>query len=420
MLVMWAAAGARWASCGHNSWRVQARAGVSVAEATAADYAWFNDHWLGEAFCITLVRGLDEAEVLRRFGGEHSPPRRLTVAEVGELWEPLPTRYLQLVLVATADGWVVAVEGNGFEGWRPEVLRALSRDTQAVSVFDNSIEGYFSYAADGALLVQFELLFPQRRWGSQTDLLLPQMRAVGLDPDWQQPPHGELDTAALALAERVTGVHLDPSILDGPLLVAEIAPLLEDPPASFSLDGEDAALAAAVDQAAPGALRQAAATAARQAVQLARLDHDPVVVEALAAAEAGHARQVDDHAPLGWRIRSWAREVRIAERVRSDPSASLDAQLREAHLRRAAGLAVGPPLKDPSPWLGPGWQALMLRWRAGQAVRAALFADPRTALYATLEQLRYLPGDPWMIIRAAALGVLWSGSSAGPPGATDR
>jgi Family of unknown function (DUF6461) len=390
-----------------------------VAEATAADYAWFNDHWLGEAFCITLVRGLGEAEVLRRFGGEHSPPRRLTVTQVGELSEPLPVRYLQLVLVATADGWSVAVEANGFEGWRQEVLRALSRGSQAVSVFDNSMEAYFSYAADGRLLVQFELLFPQRRWGSQPDLLLPQMRAVGLDPDWHEPPHGELDTAALALAERVTGVHLDPSLLDGPQLVAEIAPLLDDPPVSFFLDGEDAELAAAVDRAAPSVLRRAAATAARQAVQLAQLDHDPVVVEALAAAEAGQARPVDDHSPLGWRIRSWTREVRIAEQVRNDPSASLEAQLREANLRRAAGLAER-PLKDPSPWLGPGWQALVLRWRAGQAVRAALYADSRTALYATLEQLRYLPGDPWMIIRAAALGVLWSGSAAGPPGATDR
>jgi hypothetical protein len=70
-------------------------------------------------------------------------------------------------------------------------------------------------------------------------------------------------TAALALTERITGVHLDPSVLAGPLLVAEIAPLLDDPPVSFSLDGEDAELAAAVDRAAPGALRQAAATAAR-------------------------------------------------------------------------------------------------------------------------------------------------------------
>jgi Family of unknown function (DUF6461) len=391
-----------------------------VAEATAADYAWFNDHWLREAFCITLVRGLDEAEVLRRFGGEHSPARRLTVAEVGKLSEPLPSRDLQLVLVAVADGWSVAVEANGFEGSRPEVLRALSRGSQAVSVYRNvNALGYFSDAVDGALLVQFELLFPQQRWGSQPDLLLAQMRAVGLDPDWHEPPHGEVDTAALALAERVTGVHLDPGILDGPLLVAEIAPLLDDPPASYSLDGEDVELAAAIDQGAPGVLRRAAATAARQAVQLAQLDQDPVVVEALAAAEAGQARQIDDHCLLGWRIRSWAVEVRIAERVRSDPSASLEAQQREASLRRAAGLAER-PLTDPSPWLGPGWSALVLRWRAGEAVRAALFADPRTALYATLEQLHYLPGDPWMTIRAATIGVLWSGSAAGPPGASDR
>jgi Family of unknown function (DUF6461) len=393
--------------------------GASVTEATAADYAWFNDHWLRQTFCITLVRGLDEAEVLRRFGGEHSPPRRLTVTQVGELSEPLPARYLQLILVATADGWSVAVEDNGFEGWRPEVLRALSRGTQAVSVFDNGSEGYFSSAADGSLLVQFELLFPQRRWGSQPDLLLAQMAAVGLDPDWDEPPPGELVTAALALTERVTGVHLDPSVLAGPMLVVEIAPLLDDPPATFSLDGEDAELAAAVDRAAPGALRQAAATAARQAVRLAQLDHDRVVVEALAAAEAGQARKVDDHSPLGWRIRTWAVEVRIAERVRSDPSASLEAQQREAILRRAAGLAER-PLTDPSPWLGPGWSTLVLRWRAGQAVRAALFADPRTALYATLEQLRYLPGDPWMAIRAAALAVLRAGRAAGPRDAVDR
>jgi Family of unknown function (DUF6461) len=52
--------------------------GASVAEATAADYAWFKDHWLREAFCITLVRGLDEVEMLRRLGGERSQPRTLT------------------------------------------------------------------------------------------------------------------------------------------------------------------------------------------------------------------------------------------------------------------------------------------------------------------------------------------------------
>ena len=179
-------------------------------------------------------------------------------------------------------------------------------------------------------------------------------------------------------------------------------------------------VARAIDQAAPGVLRQAAATAARQAVQLAQLDQDPVVVEALAAAEAGQARRVDDHSPLGWCIRTWEAETRIVGRVRNDPFASLDAQRREARLLPAAGRAVVQPLKDPSPWLGHSGSALLPRWRAGQAVRAALFADPRTALYATLEQLRYLPGDPWMVVRAAALGGLRPGSVAGPPGATDR
>jgi hypothetical protein len=139
-------------------------------------------------------------------------------------------------------------------------------------------------------------------------------------------------------------------------------------------------------------------------------------VEALAAAEAGQARQVEDRSPLGWRIRTWAVEARSVARVRNDPAASLDAQRREARLLRAAGQAAEQPLKDPSPWLGRGGSAPLRRWRAGQAVRAALFADPRTALYATLEQLRFLPGDPWTAIRTAALRVLRSG----PPGATGR
>jgi Family of unknown function (DUF6461) len=388
-----------------------------VAEATAADYGWFKDHWLRQAFCITLVRGLDEVEVLRRFGGERSQPRTFTTGEAGQLSGSFHAGYPQLILVAKAGGWSVAVEDNGWEGTRPEVLRALSAGTQALSVHHNGSEGYFNDAVAGEVLVGFELLFPQRRWGSQPDLLVPHMRAVGLDPDRPQPPSSDLVTAALALAERVTGVHLDPRMLEGPLPAGEVAPLLDDPPVSFFLGGEDTELAAAIDQAAPGVLRQAAATAAGQAVRLAQLDHDPVVVEALAAARAGHARQVDDHSPLGWRIRTWAVEARICDRVLNDPRASLDAQRIEATLLRAAGRAAEQPLRDPSPWLGRSGSALLLRWRAGQAVRAALFADPRTALYATLEQLRYLPGDPWMVIRAAALGVLWSGSAPGPPDA---
>src|SRR6266545_566736 len=128
--------------------------GARVAAATAADYAWWKDHWLREAFCITLVRGLDQVEVLRRIGGERSQPRPLTVGEASELSGSFHAGYPQLVLAARAGGWVVAVEDNGWQGSRPEALRALSRGTQAVSVYENvNALGYFSYAVDGALLV---------------------------------------------------------------------------------------------------------------------------------------------------------------------------------------------------------------------------------------------------------------------------
>jgi hypothetical protein len=392
--------------------------GARVAQTTAAGYAWLKDDWV---FCFSLVRGLDEVEVLRRFGGERSQPRTLTLGEAGQLSGSFHAGYPQLILVAKAGGWSVAVEDNGWEGTRPEVLRALSRGTRAVSVHSTvGALGHFNYAIDGEVLVSFELLFPQRRLGSQPDLLLPQMRAVGLDPDRHEPSYDDAVISALALAERITGVHLDPTLLDGPLVGAQITPLLDDPPASFFLPGEDAELAAAIDHAAEGVLRRAAATAARHAVQLAQLEHDLVVVEALAVAEAGQARQVDDHSPLGWRIRTWAVEATICDRVLNDPRASLDAQRIEASLLHAAGRAAKQPLKDPSPWLGRSGSALRLRSNAGQAVRAALFTDPRTAVYATLEKLRYLPGNPWMAIRAAALAVVGSGSTAGPPDATDH
>jgi hypothetical protein len=132
-----------------------------------------------------------------------------------------------------------------------------------------------------------------------------------------------------------------------------------------------------------------------------------VVAEALAAAEAGQALPVGDASALGRRIRTWAVEAAIPGRLRNDPAASLDAQRRHANLLGAAGQLPRPAPEDPSRWLTPQRvDALRRRSLAAQAVRAALFADPRPAVSATLEQLRYLPGDSWAGIRASALARL--------------
>jgi uncharacterized protein YbjT (DUF2867 family) len=83
--------------------------------------AWFADHWLRQAFCFSLVRRLDEVEVLSRLGGERSQPRTHTLGEAAELSGSFHAGYPKLVLAAKAGSWVVAVEDNGWEGARPEV-----------------------------------------------------------------------------------------------------------------------------------------------------------------------------------------------------------------------------------------------------------------------------------------------------------
>ena len=328
-----------------------------MAGATAADYAWFQDHWLREAFCITLVRGLDEREVLGRFGGERSRPRTLTAAAAGELSGSFQAGYPQIVLVTKADGWAVAVEDNGWEGSRPEVLRALSGGTQAVSVYRNvNALGYFSDAVDGQLLVQFEPLFPQRRWGSRPDLLLPQMRAVGLDPDRDEPPPMVTSTR-----RRWPWPSGSPASTWRPRCWTARCSALRSPRCWPTPRRRSPC---------PNRTRSSARRSRRPRRRLDGRRRPPRPARRSSSRGSTMTR---------WWPRRW-------------PPPRPGRPSRSATTRRWAGASA------------PG------RWRrrslAAQAVRAALFADPRTAVSATLEQLRYLPGDSWAGIRASALARL--------------
>ncbi|WP_239647319.1 DUF6461 domain-containing protein [Nocardiopsis baichengensis] len=189
--------------------------------ACAADYAWFEETQpdLAEAFCLSYVRGLTKTESLRRLGAPQERLRSLPIAdavEAGLCCEdgPPPTAH-----ALTLNGWAVVVEPTGCRATRPDCYRALSAQTELVSVrvlLDRRYE--FRWVADGVLRTFFDAREPHLRRGTRPDALAAEMSSVGLSGNEPDDP----SASVLALAERVTGVRIRAGHLDGPLLGAEL------------------------------------------------------------------------------------------------------------------------------------------------------------------------------------------------------
>src|SRR5437868_15514974 len=81
---------------------------------------------LGGALCVTWCQG-KPAAVAERFGADPATALPSTLDEASETEPeyqvPLPT---VLLVGELGEGWTLAVEINGFQGTRPEVLRALT------------------------------------------------------------------------------------------------------------------------------------------------------------------------------------------------------------------------------------------------------------------------------------------------------
>jgi hypothetical protein len=100
---------------------------------------------------VTTVRRLHLLDVVGALGGDPSvAPEPLA---------PLLTGgpYAEMAAVGSVGDAVVALEFNGFQGSRPEVLRPASHEAVAVSVFWNA-KGMskFAYAVAGDVVTQFE------------------------------------------------------------------------------------------------------------------------------------------------------------------------------------------------------------------------------------------------------------------------
>jgi uncharacterized protein DUF6461 len=205
-------------------------------QATASDYTWFSEHCpdLADAFCLTLVRGLTPAEVLRRIDVRQTT--NLTgFGEMLRAYNAWATtigndlgRLTELFVAGTSvDGWTLAVEPNGFLGVTDEIAVALSHGTSAVSVFRNvNVLNCFRWTEDGKVRLKFEPLFPTRREGSDADSLVEVMRQVGFD--FREGDDRDIENfieAALALMEHVTGVRLTFAHLQSAQYLCGTAPL---------------------------------------------------------------------------------------------------------------------------------------------------------------------------------------------------
>lgn len=187
---------------------------------------WANEHG---PYCLIFARGLDKAELVRRMGGDLSSAR-LARSTDRDMLDELGQQFDHVIEVGWCDGWAFAYEWNGLPP-KPEVMRALSAGTTAVSVFCNvNAVTHFYLAEDEIIVADFDPIHARDRWffaqaSPQVLALLEQVGITQITEDEEDEFYEEsfdFVEAMHALAE-AAGVRLDrASIADTPLLFSGI------------------------------------------------------------------------------------------------------------------------------------------------------------------------------------------------------
>ncbi|MGW2257384.1 DUF6461 domain-containing protein [Streptomyces sp. NPDC001780] len=211
--------------------------------------------WAGEygEFCLSFVRGVDEREVLSRFGaltdadGPRTRPRtREQAYEDSRRWT---SGFLPVVRAGRCGDWAFGIEQGHWEGSRSEVMRRLSRGTQAVSIFFRGHFTEMSWYEDGELVTVYDTRRSYRMPGEGDPFsLLP-----GLPPHSRHasrrladgrvllgrgvaPDEADATTGPRAICRKVCqvvadhfGIDLPPESLTGPLTSATLLPVLPAP-----------------------------------------------------------------------------------------------------------------------------------------------------------------------------------------------
>jgi len=160
-------------------------------------YAWWSGSaWAPAAFCFTFIADLTPEEVLRRLGLTEDPEQEgFGTVELGR-----------------APGGSIMVE-CGAAGIFRDVVHALSQGTSIASVERNvNHYSHFVHAVDGRVVDRLDPMFAHWSDSTDPDRLKRDLEELGMlwdfDPEAEVfPPYVE---GALALAERRTGVRLEP------------------------------------------------------------------------------------------------------------------------------------------------------------------------------------------------------------------
>lgn len=177
--------------------------------------AWVDEGERPMAACFTAVLGVDVEEAVRRFGGELATQR---VATFDEAFNEYPdTQHLLYERVGDA---VLVAEHNGWEGSRPEVAEAVSRDGRLASVYWSvNADMSFVYAVEGIVVAWFDPLLIEQPWaGSDPGAVVELCRDLSFGVE------GALRDS-FTLLERLTGVVIEQDWLLVPHRCVDVTPL---------------------------------------------------------------------------------------------------------------------------------------------------------------------------------------------------
>ncbi|MFK0172444.1 DUF6461 domain-containing protein [Streptomyces sp. NPDC090306] len=301
--------------------------------------------WAGEYanFTLTFVHGVDDTELLRRFGAVESTRRPRTREEASADATRWTSGCLPVVRAGRAGEWAFGIEETlRSQGGRAEVLRRLSAGTRAVSVRFSG-QTFLTFYEDGTLVTEYCDQRPYDMDGVRS----PYTVFDGLPPRPEQPedpgpalpggrrrqglgrlletlkmPTPETERAAREALRTVCdvvarhfGIDLPTGALTGPLPSAHVLPVL---PAVRNLGGDPYGLSARAEGVPASRLWSALAEQAAGLCAETGLDTWAGVPEAVAAYELTGPAQVDEDSPLGTSLRTVLAESAMAGSVPHD------------------------------------------------------------------------------------------------------